>query len=140
MLTQRPDLFGAVVAEVGVMDMLQFHRFTVGAGWIREFGDPDDETDAAILREYSPLHALRHDVAYPPTLVVTGDHDDRVPPGVHSYRFTARMQQLAADGTLVLLRVQPGAGHGTGKATSTRIEERGDITVFLGRQLGLPLD
>ncbi len=138
-LTQRPDLFGAVVAEVGVMDMLQFHRFTVGAGWIREFGDPDAPADAEILREYSPLHALQPGVAYPPTLVATGDHDDRVPPGVHSYRFAARMQQLAAESTLVLLRVQPGAGHGTGKATSTRIEERGDIIVFLSCQLGLSL-
>lgn len=138
-MTQRPDLFGAVVAEVGVMDMLRFHQYTVGAGWIREFGNPDEPEDFAYIHAYSPLHQLKKDVSYPATLVVTGDHDDRVPPGVHSYKFTARLQQVHKGNEPILLRVQPDSGHGTGKSTSARIEERADITAFLAHQLGLSL-
>lgn len=131
LLTQRPDLWGATVPEVGVMDLLRFHEFTVGAGWIREFGDPRDPADRARLAGLSPLHRLEPGVDYPPTLVVTADRDDRVVPGVHSYRFAERLQQLSGDRERHLLRIEPDAGHAVGKSTGTVVRERGDILTFL---------
>lgn len=130
-LTQRPDLWGATVPEVGVMDLLRFHEFTVGAGWIREFGDPREHVDRERLGGLSPLHRLEADVDYPPTLVVTADRDDRVVPGVHSYRFAERLQQLSGDLDRHLLRIEPDAGHAVGKSTATVVRERGDILTFL---------
>lgn len=134
-MTERPDLFGACVPEVGVMDMLRFHLYTVGAGWIREFGDPEDAADAARLRTISPLHRLRAGVDYPPTLVVTADQDDRVVPGPHSYQFFERLQQLAPRPGDHLLRVQSDAGHAAGRSVSAYSEERGDILCFLAEHL-----
>ena len=87
-ITQRPELFGAAVAEVGVMDMLRFHRFTIGWGWTSDYGSADDPAQFSAPPAYSPLHNIREGVAYPPTLVTTGDHDDRVVPG-HSFKFCA---------------------------------------------------
>lgn len=130
-LTQRPELFGAAVPEVGVMDLLRFHEFTVGGGWIREFGDPDDPDDRQRLESLSPLHQLRQGTAYPPTLVVTADRDDRVVPGPHSCRFLERLQELSDGQTRHLLRVEPDAGHAAGKRSTTVVRERGDILTFL---------
>lgn len=128
-MTQRPDLFGAAVPEVGVLDMLRFHRFTIGWAWTSDYGDPDDPDDFATLYAYSPLHNLRPDTAYPATMVVTGDHDDRVVPG-HSFKFTAALQAHQAGPAPVLLRVETSTGHGAGKPTSKVIEERADVLAF----------
>lgn len=138
-MTEHPELFGAAVPEVGVMDMLRFHLYTVGAGWIREFGNPDAPTDAERLRRISPLHRLRTGVDYPPTLVVTADKDDRVVPGPHSYQFIQRLQSLSNAENDHYLRVQPNAGHAAGRSTSTIAEERGDILCFLSHHLGLTI-
>jgi prolyl oligopeptidase len=134
-MTERPDLFGACVPEVGVMDMLRFHLYTVGAGWIREFGDPENPADAARLRSISPLHRLREHVDYPPTLVVTADQDDRVVPGPHSYQFFHRLQQIAPSPGDHLLRVQLDAGHAAGRSVTALSEERGDILCFLSSHI-----
>lgn len=134
-MTERPDLFGACVPEVGVMDMLRFHLYTVGAGWIREFGDPDDPSDAVRLRTISPVHRLQEEVEYPPTLVVTADQDDRVVPGPHSFQFFHRLRELAADPGRHLLRVQPDAGHAAGRSIDAVSEERGDILCFFTTHL-----
>jgi prolyl oligopeptidase len=136
-LIQHPELLGAAVPEVPVTDMLRFHCYTVGAGWIREFGDPDDPADREFLQAYSPLHNLRSGVRYPPTLVVAADHDDRVPPGVHAYRFTAALQEATTEVSTVHLRIEPSAGHSIGRRTSVQIRERSDILVFLADRLGL---
>jgi len=109
----------------------------VGAGWIREFGDPDDPADREFLEAYSPLHNLRSGVRYPPTLVVAADHDDRVPPGVHAYRFTAALQEATTEASTVHLRIEESAGHSLGRPTSVQIRERSDILVFLADRLGL---
>src|SRR4029078_12847208 len=94
-LTQRPNLFGAAVPGVGVMDMLRFHKFTIGWSWISDYGSPDNPSDFKTLLAYSPYQNIRTGVAYPPTLITTGDHDDRVVPG-HSYKFAAALQAAQA--------------------------------------------
>jgi prolyl oligopeptidase len=132
-LTQRPDLFGAAVPEVGVLDMLRFHRFTIGWAWISDYGSADDPEQYRWLRAYSPLHNIDPSVRYPATLVTTGDHDDRVVPG-HSFKFAAALQaaQQASGGEApVLIRIQTQAGHGAGKPTRILIEERADVLAFL---------
>jgi prolyl oligopeptidase len=137
-LTQRPDLFGAAVPEVGVLDMLRFHLFTIGWAWISDYGSADDPEQYRWLRAYSPLHNLDPGTRYPATLVTTGDHDDRVVPG-HSFKFAAALQaaQQASGGQApILLRVQTQAGHGAGKPTRVLIEERADVLAFLTRALG----
>jgi prolyl oligopeptidase len=128
-LTQRPDLFGAAIAEVGVFDMLRFHRFTIGWAWTSDFGDPDDPDAFATLHAYSPLHNIRHGVSYPATLLVTGDHDDRVVPG-HSFKFAAALQAHQAGDAPILLRVETSTGHGAGKPTAKLIDERADVLAF----------
>jgi prolyl oligopeptidase len=136
-LTQRPDLFGAVVPEVGVLDMLRFHHFTIGWAWTSDYGSADDPEQYRWLRGYSPLHAIDPAVRYPATLVTTGDHDDRVVPG-HSFKFTAALQaaQQASGGIApILIRVQTQAGHGAGKPTRMLIGERADVLAFLTRAL-----
>lgn len=135
-LTQHPDAFGAAVPEVGVHDMLRFHRFTIGWAWKSDFGDPDDPVAYRWLRAYSPLHNVRQGVAYPPTLITTGDHDDRVVPG-HSLKFAATLQAAQAGDGPILLRVETAAGHGAGKPTWKRIEERTDVLAFIEAALGL---
>jgi prolyl oligopeptidase len=128
-LIQCPELFGAAIADVGVLDMLRFARFTVGWAWIPEYGDPDDPQEYAWLRAYSPLHNVAP-AAYPATLLTTGDHDDRVVPG-HSYKFTATLQAAQQAGAPVLLRVETAAGHGGGKPTAKAIAEATDRLTFL---------
>jgi len=135
-LTQHPELIGAAVAEVGVMDMLRFHRFTIGWGWTSDYGDPDDPEQFRWVRAYSPLHNIRPGTAYPPTLVTTGDHDDRVVPG-HSLKFAAALQAAQAGEAPVLIRVDTDAGHGAGKPVSKLIAERSDVLAFLELALGL---
>ncbi len=134
-LTQHPELFGAAVAEVGVMDMLRFHKFTIGWAWTSDFGSADDPEQFRALLAYSPLHNTRTGVAYPATLVTTGDHDDRVVPG-HSFKFAAALQAAQAGEAPILLRVDTEAGHGTGKPVSKLIDERADVLAFMELALG----
>lgn len=134
---QRPAAFAACVPEVGVLDLLRFHRFTIGWAWTSDYGDPDDAEQFAWLYAYSPLHNLDAGIRYPATLLTTGDHDDRVVPA-HSFKFAAALQAAQADdGPPVLLRVETDAGHGAGKPTSKIIEERADVLAFLLRALGV---
>ncbi len=135
-LTQHPELFGACVAAVGVLDMLRFHRFTVGRAWISDYGDPDDPEAYRWLRAYSPLHNLRPGEHYPATLLLTGDHDDRVVPG-HSFKFAAALQAAQGGDAPVLIRVETSAGHGAGKPVSKIIAESADVLAFLRMTLGL---
>ncbi len=134
-LTQHPELFGAAVAEVGVMDMLRFHRFTIGWGWTSDYGSAEDPDGFRTLIAYSPLHNIRADVAYPPTLVTTGDHDDRVVPG-HSFKFAATLQAAQAGEAPILARIDTDAGHGVGKPVSKLIDERADVLTFLELAIG----
>jgi prolyl oligopeptidase len=129
-LTQYPELFGAAIAEVGVMDMLRFDQFTIGWGWTSDFGSPQDPDQFGWLLAYSPLHNIRPGVAYPPTLVTTGDHDDRVVPG-HSFKFVAALQAAQAGEAPVVIRIDTDAGHGVGKPVHKLINERSDVLAFL---------
>lgn len=135
-ITQHPELFGAAVAEVGVMDMLRFHRFTVGWGWTSDYGSVDDPEQFRTLLAYSPLHNIRPGVAYPPTLVTTGDHDDRVVPA-HSFKFAAALQAAQAGEAPILIRIDTDAGHGLGKPVHKLIDERADVLAFLELALGI---
>ncbi|MDX1548649.1 MAG: prolyl oligopeptidase family serine peptidase [Rhodothermales bacterium] len=137
-LTQRPDLFGAALPAVGVMDMLRFHQFTIGWAWVSEYGSAEDPEQFRWLRAYSPLHNLKPGTHYPPTLVTTADHDDRVVPG-HSYKFAAAMQHAQGGPAPVLIRIETKAGHGAGKPTSKIIEEQADKWAFLAHVLGMPM-
>lgn len=129
-LTQRPDLFGAALPAVGVMDMLRFHKFTIGWAWVSDYGSPDDLTEFEVLHSYSPLHNVMVDTHYPATLITTGDHDDRVHPG-HSFKFAAALQAAQGGQDPILIRIQTKAGHGFGKPTSLIISEEADIWAFL---------
>lgn len=135
-LTQRPDLFGACVPEVGVLDMLRFHLFTIGWAWVSDYGSAEDPAQFRELLAYSPLHNLRPGVAYPPTLVTTGDHDDRVVPA-HSFKFAARLQEVQGGPNPTLLRIDVAAGHGAGKPLAKKIDERADVLAFFAQHLGL---
>lgn len=135
MVTQQPDRFGAVIPEVGVLDMLRYHRFTIGWAWAPEYGTSDDPEQFAWLKSYSPLHAIVQGRHYPPTLVMTGDHDDRVLPG-HSYKFAATLQAAQGGPAPILLRVDTAAGHGSGKPTRKKIDEAADRWAFLRAALG----
>ncbi|MEO6577724.1 MAG: prolyl oligopeptidase family serine peptidase, partial [Candidatus Limnocylindria bacterium] len=129
-ITQNPELFGCAVAEVGVMDMLRFHRFTIGWAWTSDYGSAEDPEQFRTLYAYSPLHNIRNGVSYPATLVTTGDHDDRVVPG-HSFKFAAALQHAQAGEAPVLIRIDTDAGHGIGKPVSKLIDERTDVLAFL---------
>lgn len=133
-LTQRPELFGACLPAVGVMDMLRFHQFTAGRYWVDEFGSADDPELFPVLRAYSPYHQIKPGVEYPPTLVTTADTDDRVVPG-HSFKFAAALQAAQAGDAPVLIRIETRAGHGAGKPTSKLIEETADLWAFLKAHL-----
>ena len=135
-IAQHPELYGAALAEVGVMDMLRFHRFTIGWGWTSDFGSPEDPDEFRTLLAYSPLHNIAPGVAYPPTLVTTGDHDDRVVPG-HSFKFTAALQAAQAGDAPVVIRIDTDAGHGVGKPIHKLIDERADVLAFLELALGV---
>ncbi len=129
-MTRRPDLFGAALPAVGVLDMLRFHRFTIGWAWVAEYGSADEAADFPFLFAYSPLHNLRPGTRYPATLVTTADHDDRVVPA-HSFKFAAALQEAHRGPEPVLIRIETRAGHGLGKPTSKRIDESADVLAFL---------
>ncbi len=133
-LAQRPDLFAAALPAVGVMDMLRFQRFTIGWAWSADYGCSDDVADFRYLLAYSPLHNLHAGVAYPATLITTGDHDDRVFPG-HSFKFAARLQAVQSGTAPILIRIESKAGHGAGKPTAKVIAEVADRYAFLVRVL-----
>src|SRR5262249_3714316 len=128
-LTQHPELFGAAIPEVGVLDMLRYHRFTIGWAWGPEYGSSDEPEMCHALLAYSPLHQVRAGTAYPPTMVMTGDHDDRVLPG-HSYKFAAALQSAQAGDAPILLRVETRAGHGSRTPTSKLIDAATDRLAF----------
>lgn len=135
-MVQRPDLFGACLPAVGVMDMLRFHKFTAGRFWVDDYGSPDKAEDFDVLLAYSPYHNLKEGVKYPPTLVTTADTDDRVVPG-HSFKFLARLQECHKGDAPVLGRIETRAGHGAGKPTTKLIEEVADQWAFLVKNLGM---
>lgn len=135
-MIQRPDLFGAAIPAVGVMDMLRFHKFTIGWAWVSDYGSPDNPEEFKALHAYSPLHTLEDGVTYPSTLITTADHDDRVVPA-HSFKFAARLQEAHAGDNPVLIRIQTSAGHGAGKPTSMRIDEAADMWAFLVKELDI---
>ena len=137
-LNQRPELFGAALPAVGVMDMLRFHEFTIGWAWVSDYGSPEDPEMFPVLRGYSPYHNLASAEDWPPTLVTTADHDDRVAPG-HSFKYAARLQEVQGGGDApVLLRVQRSAGHGGGMPVSMRVELEADRWAFVLHHLGVP--
>lgn len=143
-LNQRPELFGAAVPQVGVMDMLRFHKFTIGWAWISDYGSSDTADEFKALYAYSPLHNVQRGKPYPPTLIMTADHDDRVVPA-HSFKYAAEMQAAAAATTPgragatgpILARIETQAGHGAGTPTSKIIDERGDLLAFVANALKL---
>ncbi|HEY3857065.1 MAG TPA: prolyl oligopeptidase family serine peptidase [Verrucomicrobiae bacterium] len=138
-ITQRSDLFGAALAQVGVMDMLRFDQFGQGAGWVGDYGTPHNPDDFKILRAYSPYHNVHEGTRYPATLVITGDHDARVMPA-HSFKFAAALQHAQSGPAPVLLKVRLSTGHGTGPTTSQVIEEKADVYAFLMQNLGMDVN
>lgn len=135
-MTQRPDLFKVALPAVGVLDMLRYHKFTVGWGWIVEYGSSDNKEDFEYLIKYSPLHNVKAGVNYPATLITTADHDDRVVPA-HSFKFAATLQEKHQGDHPVLIRIETKAGHGAGKPTSKMIEEAADVWSFVLQNLGM---
>jgi prolyl oligopeptidase len=133
-MTQRPDLYGACLPGVGVMDMLRFHRFTIGWAWVDDYGSAENPTDFTALYSYSPLHNIKPGTCYPPTLVTTADHDDRVVPA-HSFKFAAALQAAQSCDNPTLIRIETKAGHGAGKPTKKQIEEAADEFAFLTKVL-----
>jgi prolyl oligopeptidase len=136
-MVQRPDLYGAVIVGVGVLDMLRFHKFTIGWGWTSDYGSPDNPEEFRVIYAYSPLHNLKPGTAYPPTLITTADHDDRVVPG-HSFKFAAALQRANLGPSPTLIRIETRAGHGGGKPVSKKIEETADEFAFLLHALRSP--
>jgi prolyl oligopeptidase len=135
-LTQRPNLFGVTLPEVGVMDMLRFHKFTIGWAWTSDYGSSDDPAEFKAIYAYSPLHNLKPGTKYPPTLIATSDHDDRVVPG-HSFKFAATMQADQAGPAPVLIRIETKAGHGAGKSITKLIDETADTWAFVAHNLDM---
>lgn len=132
--TQKPGLFGACVPSVGVMDMLRFHKFTIGYAWKSDYGDPEVEDDFKVLMRYSPLHNLKKGTPYPAILILTCDHDDRVVPA-HSYKFAAALQEAQVGQAPILIRIETSAGHGAGKPLKKQLEESTDVLAFLAEKL-----
>ena len=135
-ITQRPDLFGAALPAVGVMDMLRFQKFTIGWAWVSDYGSSDNADEFKALYAYSPLHNIKANKVYPPTMITTADHDDRVWPG-HSFKFAAALQEAQDGAAPILIRIETKAGHGAGKPTSKVIEEVADKWAFLRRTLSM---
>jgi prolyl oligopeptidase len=135
-MTQRPDLYGAALPNVGVMDMLRFEKFTIGWAWTSDYGSAQKPDDFAYLYSYSPLHHIAKGTCYPPTLITTADHDDRVVPA-HSFKFAATLQAAQACDKPALIRIETKAGHGAGKPTTKIIEEAADRWAFLVKELGM---
>jgi len=138
-MEQRPDLFAAALPGVGVMDMLRFHKFTIGWAWISDYGSSDDAEQFKAIYKYSPLHNLKPGTTYPATLIVTADHDDRVVPA-HSFKFAAALQSAQGGSAPVLIRIETKAGHGAGKPISKAIDETADEWSFLVKSLGMKDD
>jgi prolyl oligopeptidase len=128
-MNQRPDLFGVAIPQVGVMDMLRFHKFTIGWNWIADYGSSDNPGEFEALHAYSPLHNIKKGVKYPPTLITTADHDDRVVPA-HSFKYAATLQALAAPGTPLLIRIETKSGHGASNLQK-QLETTADIYAFI---------
>ena len=135
-MTQRPDLFAAALPAVGVMDMLRFHKFTIGWAWCSEYGSPENSDEFAAIYAYSPLHNLKAGTSYPATMITTADHDDRVVPS-HSFKFAAALQAAHAGENPVLIRIETKAGHGAGKPISKVIAEIADEWGFLAKVLAI---
>jgi len=135
-LNQRPELFGAALPAVGVMDMLRFHKFTIGRAWTSDYGSADNAEEFKALFAYSPLHNLKKGTKYPAVMVTTADHDDRVVPA-HSFKYAATLQEMQGGDAPVLIRIETKAGHGAGKPTAKVIEEAADIYGFLMKSLGM---
>ncbi|MFM7113207.1 MAG: prolyl oligopeptidase family serine peptidase, partial [Planctomycetota bacterium] len=133
-MTQRPELFGACLPAVGVMDMLRFQKFTAGRYWVDDYGSSDKKDEFEALHKYSPYHNLKPGTPYPATLVTTADTDDRVVPG-HSFKFAARAQACHKGPNPMLIRIETRAGHGAGKPTAMQIEEIADIWAFAAHAL-----
>jgi len=138
-MAQRPELYGAALPAVGVMDMLRFHKFTIGWAWTSDYGSSDNAEEFAAIYKYSPLHNIKAGVQYPATLIMTADHDDRVVPA-HSFKFAATLQADQAGPAPVLIRIQTKAGHGAGKPISKTIDEITDAWGFLVKSLGMKDD
>ena len=134
-LTQRPDLFGAAVSEVGLLDMLRFQKFTIGSAWESDYGSSDTSDGFHYLVKYSPLQNIHKGTCYPPTLLTTGDHDDRVVPG-HSFKFTATLQAAQGCANPVLIRIETKAGHGPGEPINKVIDEQSDVLAFMWNAVG----
>jgi prolyl oligopeptidase len=135
-MTQRPDLYQAALPAVGVMDMLRFHKFTIGWAWAAEYGSSDNADEFKTLYAYSPLHRLSPGGKYPATLITTADHDDRVVPA-HSFKFAARLQECQAGIAPVMIRIETKAGHGAGKPVGKMIDEAADKWAFLVKTLDM---
>ena len=135
-MTQRPELFKVAIPQVGVMDMLRYHKFTIGHAWAGDYGTSDSAADFSYLIKYSPLHNLKKGVAYPATLAFTADHDDRVVPA-HTFKFMATLQEDHSGPNPVLVRIDTKSGHGAGKPTSKLIEEAADLWSFIFYNLGM---
>ena len=135
-LNQRPDLFGAALPAVGVMDMLRFQKFTIGRAWTSDYGSSDNADEFAAIYKYSPIHNIKEGTKYPAVLVTTSDHDDRVVPA-HSFKYAATLQSAQGGDAPVLIRIETNAGHGAGKPTAKVIEEQADIYGFLMKNLGM---
>lgn len=138
-MTQRPDLYRVCIPAVGVMDMLRYHKFTIGWNWAPDYGTSADSPEMfEYLKGYSPLHTLKPGVSYPSTLVTTADHDDRVVPA-HSFKFAARLQECQSGKSPVLIRIDNKAGHGSGKPLAKQMEEQADIFGFLLHEMGVKM-
>jgi prolyl oligopeptidase len=135
-MLQRPELFGAAIPAVGVLDMLRFNEFTIGKAWESDYGSPQNPEQFAVLFNYSPLHNIKAGVEYPPTLILTGDHDDRVYPA-HSFKFAAQLQESYQGKNPMLIRIETRGGHGAGKPVSMQIEENADWMAFAAKHTGL---
>jgi prolyl oligopeptidase len=135
-MTQRPDLMKVALPAVGVLDMLRYHTFTAGAGWAYDYGTAEDSKEMFdYLKGYSPVHNVKEGVAYPATLITTGDHDDRVVPA-HSFKFAAELQDKHQGENPILIRIETKAGHGAGTPVSKRIEQAADIFGFTLYNMG----
>ena len=137
-LNQRPDLFGAALPAVGVMDMLRFPKFTIGWAWTSDYGSPENPDEFKAIYAYSPLHNIKPGTKYPATLITTADHDDRVFPA-HSFKYAATLQAAQAGDAPVLIRIETNAGHGAGKPTAKVIEEQADTYGFLMKNLDMKM-